>query len=84
MFRFSWWPVILCGVLVGLLIALLFNRLNLRHAAPVTVIWGDDFKPKNPFIMSQKFILIVTPAGRKFEIGLRTDGVVVWREILAK
>lgn len=52
--------------------------------AKPTIIWGDDWKPvntPNASITHQYFILFTKPDGPRYEAGLRSDGVVVWREV---
>lgn len=53
---------------------------------PLATMWGDDVKDKIPTPAGAKitrvhFILFTKPDGTRLEAGLRSDGVVVWREV---
>jgi hypothetical protein len=54
---------------------------------PLTTMWGDDYMKAHPKAFKDSkdghfyFVEWSMPGENKFELGLRSDGVVVWREI---
>lgn len=73
------------GMLIGVSAFQFVNRSQ-------PVMWGDDFlKPTPPSVTTAsghtftyahyRFICLTAPDNRQFEIGMRKDGVVVWREV---
>lgn len=57
-------------------------------AAPVTTMWGDDYLKAYPAkvgiaaVTHFHFVFLSGPNGTpSYEFGLRSDGVVVWREV---
>jgi hypothetical protein len=60
----------------------------IKDHAPLT-LWGDDLKALYPEAFAKPTVenfyitLIQIQHGPSFEFGLRSDGVVVWREVKA-
>lgn len=69
------------------------NRLKaiLAHAdpePPLTTMWGEDYLKAHPMFAGEVamktfhfFMLNGGRGGPSYELGLRSDGVIVWREV---
>jgi hypothetical protein len=64
------------------------NAILLGDSTPLTTTWGEDYMKEHPMfggeVAAKKFhfIMLTGPrGGPSYELGLRSDGVVVWREV---
>lgn len=80
--------LLIAWILFFVLVALNRQQVFGIRSAP-TIMWGDDFMKAHPDIFKNanwktdhyQFIHVGNSTGPSYELGLRSDGVVVWREI---